>query len=213
MRCCPGQNHGAWCVVRDGASRAFGTAPQQTTHHSPRTMPHSPRLSGVAVRKNPTAALRTPGVGFRPLMRSVAITLSGVVAAPIDRVFDLLTDPHRAPDWLPGCQSVRVNGSPGRKGERWHLRVRTPLRTADLQIEILEYTPPTGFAWHEIVPRSGSKTYFKLEFQGGTTEVMMKHVWTPPSFSAWLKGVWFRRRKLARQFDGALQNFRKILTR
>src|SRR2546422_1420034 len=82
-------------------------------------------------------------------MRSVAITLSGIVAAPIDRVFDLLTDPHRAPDWLPGCQSVRVNGSPGRKGERWHLRVRTPLRTADLQIEILEYTPPTGFAWHE----------------------------------------------------------------
>ena len=52
-------------------------------------------------------------------MRSVAITLSGIVAAPIDRVFDLLTDPHRAPDWLPGCQSVRVNGSPGRKGERW----------------------------------------------------------------------------------------------
>jgi len=43
--------------------------------------------------------------------------------------------------------------------------------------------------------------------------VMMKHVWTPPSFSAWLKGVWFRRRKLGRQFDGALQNFRKLLTR
>src|SRR5439155_127055 len=93
-------------------------------------------------------------------MRSVAITLSGIVAAPIDRVFDLLTDPHRAPDWLPGCQSVRVNGSPGRKGERWHLRVRTPLRLADLQIEILEYTPPTGFAWHEIVPPSRPSSSF-----------------------------------------------------
>jgi len=152
-------------------------------------------------------------VACSPPMRSVAITLSGIVAAPIDRVFDLLTDPQRAPDWLPGCQSVRVNGSPGRKGERWHLRVRTPFRLADLQIQILEYTPPTGFAWQEIVPRSGSKTYFKLGFQGGTTGVTMKHVWTPPSFSAWLKGFWFRRRKLGRQFDGALQNFRKILGR
>src|SRR3989449_2111916 len=59
-------------------------------------------------------------------MRSVAITLSGIVAAPIDRVFDLLTDPHRAPDWLPGCQSVRVNGSPGRKG-------RSEEHTSELQ--------------------------------------------------------------------------------
>src|SRR5437899_12374088 len=107
-------------------------------------------------------------------MRSASITLSGVVAALIDRVFDLLTDPHRAPDWLPGCQSVRVNGSPGRKGERWHLRCRTPPRTADLQTEIIEYTPPTGFAWHEIVPPSGPQPYVKLGFQGGTTEVRRK---------------------------------------
>ncbi len=173
----------------------------------------TPHALKVSCGENPHSPFPDLLVGCSPLMRSVAITLSGIVAAPIDRVFDLLTDPQRAPDWLPGCQSVRLNGSPGRKGERWHLRVRTPLRVADLQIEILEYTPPTGFAWHEIVPRSGSKTYFKLEFQGATTEVTMKHVWTPPNFSAWLKGVWFRRRKLGRQFDGALQNFRKLLTR
>src|SRR5207247_1096321 len=30
------QRRGAWCVVLDGASRAVGTAPQPTTHHSPR---------------------------------------------------------------------------------------------------------------------------------------------------------------------------------
>src|SRR3989454_7294021 len=108
-------------------------------------------------------------------MRSVAITLSGIVAAPIDRVFDLLTDPHRAPDCLPGCQSVRVNGAPGRKVERWHLRVRTPLRLADLQIEILEYTPPPGIACHEILPRSGSKTYFNLQVHDGTTGLLIQH--------------------------------------
>src|SRR5207245_3679432 len=102
-------------------------------------------------------------------MRSVAITLSGIVAAPIDRVFDLLTDPQRAPDWLPGCQSVRLNGSPGRKGERWHLRMRTPLRVADLQIKILEYTPSTGFPWQEIMPRSRSKTYSTLGSGVATT--------------------------------------------
>jgi len=146
-------------------------------------------------------------------MRTVSFIHSGLVGAQIDKVFDLLTDPARVPDWLPGCQTVkRVDGPPG-KGQRWRLRMQTPFRIADLVVEVIEYAPPTGFAWAELQPRSGSKTYFKLAFAGGATEVTMKHLWAPPSLTAWLRGVWFRRRHIQHQFDGSLQSFRKLLTR
>jgi uncharacterized protein YndB with AHSA1/START domain len=146
-------------------------------------------------------------------MRPNSITITGLVAAPIERVFDLLTDPQRTPDWLPGCQSVLVDPSPGRKGERWRMRLRTPSRIADIHLEILEYTPPSSFAWLEILPRSGTKTYFKLQFQGGATEVTIKHVSNPPTFGAWLRSLWFRRRNPTRQLDGALKNLRNHFTK
>jgi hypothetical protein len=78
---------------------------------------------------------------------------------------------------------------------------------------VIEYTPPTTYAWVEIIHRRGSKTFFKLEFQGGVTRITMKHVWVPASWRAWLLGQFYRRRNSHRMFDGLLQNLRMALTR
>src|SRR6266699_3034554 len=123
---------------------------------------------------------------------------SGAIGARVESVFALLTDPARFPDWLPGCRGAKGSG-PLKKGARFAIQLRTPLRTREIQIEVIEFIPPN--------------TFFKLQFGGGSTAVTMKHIWAPRGIGAWLRGAMFRRRQLEKQFDGALQKFRKILTR
>ncbi len=146
-------------------------------------------------------------------MRPTSLTYSGAVGAPIEEVFALLTDPNRFPEWLPYCHAVKPALRPNRKGERHRLMFQNPKRKTTVEIEIIEFTPPTGYGWVELQHRAGSKTFFKLQFAGGATLVSMKHVWTPPTWRAWLLGQLYRRRGAHRMFDGLLQNLRKVLTK
>ncbi len=146
-------------------------------------------------------------------MRPVSLTYTGTVGVSIQDVFDLIADPSRMAEWLPNCVSV-VPGPINRgKGDRHRLHFERQGRKADAVIEVIEYQPPTTYAWVEIIYRRGSKTFFKLDFQGGTTKITMKCVWVPASWRAWLLGQFYRRRSAHKMFDGLLQNLRKALTR
>ena len=57
-------------------------------------------------------------------MRPVSTTLGNYVLAPVERVFDLLTDPTRFPDWLPGCSSAEPAGQV-KKGSKLNVRFGT----------------------------------------------------------------------------------------
>jgi uncharacterized protein YndB with AHSA1/START domain len=144
-------------------------------------------------------------------MKPVSFSYEGSVGAPIDRVFDLITDPARMPEWLPGCLSVTPG--PGRKGKGVHHRLVFQRRgqRVDAEIEITNYNAPVSYAWVELRRRAGSKTSFALQFQGGTTKVTMKHTWTPTTWRAWLLGQFYRRKHAYETFDGLLQNLRKVL--
>lgn len=149
-------------------------------------------------------------------MGPVSFTYSGHVQAPIDRVFALISDPLRMPEWLPRCVAVKP-GTPERegKGARWHvtfLLKRNALQHESL-IEIIDFSPPHGFGWVEIYHRAGSKTFFGLGFAGGSTKVTMKHLWVPTGLRSWLNGQFYRRRNAHRMFEGLLNNLRKALTR
>jgi len=146
-------------------------------------------------------------------MRPVSLTYSGLVGVSIEEVFALITDPTRMPEWLPNCTNVVPGPGRGGKGDRHRLHFERNGRKADAVIEIIEYVPPTTYGWVEIIYRRGSKTFFKLEFQGGVTRITMKHVWIPSGIRAWLLGQFYRRRNAHRMFDGLLQNLRKALTR
>jgi uncharacterized protein YndB with AHSA1/START domain len=146
-------------------------------------------------------------------MRPVSLTYSGLVGVSIDEVFALISDAKRMPEWLPNCTFAVPGPTNKGKGDRHRLHFEKNGRKADAVIEIIEYVPPTTYAWVEIIHRRGSKTYFKLEFQGGVTRITMKHVWTPSGFRAWLLGQFYRRRNAHKMFDGLLQNLRRALTR
>ena len=141
-------------------------------------------------------------------MHSDSLTLTGTVPAPMDRVFGLLTDAARFPEWLPGCHAVA--GSPDvKKGAR--LEVQFGPRTT--AFEITDFVSPTTLGWVEHGARDGSRTFFSLGFAGGSTAVRMKHVWTAPSFGAWLRTRITERRNPRRVLDQTLQNLSKLTTR
>ena len=164
------------------------------------------------LRRGGNRAQRTAHLDCTP-MRPISLTYSGLVGVPIEEVFELLSDASRMPDWLPNCTAAVPGPTRKGKGDRHRIHFERSGRKADAVIEVIEFVPPTTYAWVEIVHRRGAKTFFKLEFQGGTTRITMKHVWAPSGLRAWLLGHFYRRRSAHRMFDGLLQNLRKALTR
>ena len=146
-------------------------------------------------------------------MHAVSFTYSGIVGVPIDRVFDLLSDATRMPDWFPGCVFVVPAPEIKGKGDRHRIQFERHGKRLECIIEIIEYDPPRNFGWVEVYRRRGAKTFFSLQFQGGSTKITMKHVWTPAGLRGWLLGQFYRRRNAHKMFDGLLQNVRKVLTR
>jgi uncharacterized protein YndB with AHSA1/START domain len=144
-------------------------------------------------------------------MKPVSFTYTGAISSPVQEVFELITDVARMPDWLPGCRTVTPGSRPARKGTRHRLQFQRSGRRVDAEIEVIEYTPPTGYGWVETRGREGAKTFFGLQFQGATTRVAMKYVFTPVGWRAWLKAQVYRRRHAHEMFDRLLQNLRKTL--
>jgi len=142
-------------------------------------------------------------------MRSIDHTLITQVGAPIERVFAVLTDPARIPEWLPMCESVEIDG-PMKRGSR--LRVHFADHRLSV-FEIVDYQAPSTFGWVEHGGREGAKTFFRLDFAGGATAITIKDVWQPPSLLAWLKARLFPKRNTARQMDRAVQSLRLAVTK
>jgi uncharacterized protein YndB with AHSA1/START domain len=148
-------------------------------------------------------------------MGPVSFTYSASVPAPIDRVFALISEPLRMPEWLPNCVAVRE--TTGRKavgkGARYKLTFQRHTHQHESVIEIIDFSVPHTFGWVEIYHRAGSKTFFALGFAGGSTKVSLKHIWHPSGFRSWLNGQFYRRRNAHRMFSGLINNLRKALTR
>ena len=148
-------------------------------------------------------------------MRPVSFTYSGTVPAPIDKVFALISDPMRMPEWLPRCVAVKATTNDARvgKGSRFKVTFQRDANRHEAVIEIIDFQSPHSFGWVEIYHRAGSKTFFGLGFAGGSTKVTLKHIWQPTGFRSWLNGQFYRRRNSHRMFDGLINNLRKALIR
>ena len=147
-------------------------------------------------------------------MGPVSFTYSGHVQTPIDRVFALISDPERMPEWLPRCVAAKA-GIPARqgKGARYTVTFQRDEVRHETVIEVIEFSAPHSFGWVEIYHRAGSKTFFALGFAGGSTKVTMKHIFVPTGLRSWINGQFYRRRNAHRMFEGLLNNLRKALTR
>ena len=141
-------------------------------------------------------------------MAPLTFTFRATVPAPIERVFELLTNPAHIPQWLPGCKSVDPP-TQLRKGSR--LVVGFGTRAAEF--EVVELTVPNNFGWIERKGRPGNKLYFSLGFSGGSTNLAMKAIWEPRGWRAKLFGGLSRRMDAKRFCEGVVNNLRHIVTR
>lgn len=65
------------------------------------------------------------------------------IAAPIEEVFTVITDPERSPEWSADVIEVRdVSDEPVQEGTTWQQVVRIAGRPANLQCRIVELRPP-----------------------------------------------------------------------
>jgi len=140
-------------------------------------------------------------------MRPVTRTLIDHVRAPIDRVFALLSDPARMPEWLPDCSAVEITG-PLKNGARFKARFGTRLT----EFEVVDFAPPNRFGWAERRQRRGSKMFFRLDFVGGSTSVTVRDEWTPHSLGAWVQGRLLPKREVQRHLKAILQNLQRLLS-
>lgn len=134
-------------------------------------------------------------------------TLTGNLPAPLERVYELLTDPARMPLWLSGCRSVSPT-TPLKKGSK----IRVEFDRGAVDFIITDLFPPAAFGWME-QGRGGLQTVFKLEFNGSMTTVTMRQIWTPKSLKGWILGNLLRRRSARRMFDTAMVELRRLLGR
>src|SRR2546425_5798367 len=137
-------------------------------------------------------------------MRTVATTLSKDIVAPVDRVFQLLTDPARFPLWLPGCSSAEPPAGPMKKGSR----VKVHFGSRATTFEVVDFAEPYTFGWVEIGARTGCKMLFQLDFAGSLTAVTIKDVWDPPSLVPLLRAKLRPRRFPAPRLDPTIPHLR-----
>jgi uncharacterized protein YndB with AHSA1/START domain len=142
-------------------------------------------------------------------MRPTSNTFSAAIAVPLDRVFDLLSNPARFPEWFPGCVSAEAKG-PIRKGAR--IQVSFPAERST-ELEVVDFTPPTTIGWADRGDRRGSRTFFQLYFGGGATTLSVKDVWEPKGILDLVKGRIMKRRDSKRFFDSVINNLRNAVTK
>jgi uncharacterized protein YndB with AHSA1/START domain len=139
-------------------------------------------------------------------MRPIAATKVTSLAAPIERVFEVLTDPTRMARWLPDVAAVEASG-PLKRGAQ--ARVRYGERT--IVLEIVDHKAPYTFGWIEREGRRGVKTFFRLDWAGGSTAVTVRDIWTPPSLKAWFKAKLTGKRRPDAQAERILQGLRVVV--
>ena len=139
-------------------------------------------------------------------MRRIAATKVTSLAAPIERVFEVLTDPALMARWLPDAASVQASG-PLKRGQQ--VRVRYGER--DVLLEIVDHKAPYTFGWIEREGRRGVKTFFRLDWAGGSTAVTVRDIWEPPSIKAWIKAKFTGKRRPTAQAERILQGLKLAL--
>jgi uncharacterized protein YndB with AHSA1/START domain len=141
-------------------------------------------------------------------MRTVSYNVSSTIPVPMERVFELLTDPTSMPKWIPSCRSADAM-PPIQKGSI----IRMQFDEREATVEVVEVKPYSLLAWVEREPRRHWRTVFRLAFAGGSTTISVTQQWMPPSFMTWLRARFFPKRNVAARLDRLMRNVRQALSK
>lgn len=99
------------------------------------------------------------------------------IAAPAEKVWKVLVDAHRWPEWDPHVE--RVDGEAILGGK---IRMHTDLSSTTIPVEVAEFVPPRRMVWRGGLPfglMTGTRT-FSLGEADGVTTFELHEVFTGP---------------------------------
>jgi uncharacterized membrane protein len=117
------------------------------------------------------------------------VNSSIVVAAPIDAVWVIVTDPERVLSYMSGVTRWQAVGDvPAGLGARYRMLFRIGAAEVGGLIEVVEFTEPNEFAWTSITGLDQRGRWRLREAPGGRTRVEFRlaYVVAGSGLSGWL---------------------------
>lgn len=94
------------------------------------------------------------------------------VAAPMDLVWSIVSDPERMLDFMSGLTRWEVAGEPARgMGARYRMLFRVGSAEVGGLVEVVEWAPPCEFAWTSVTGVDQRGRWRLRESSGGRTRV------------------------------------------
>ncbi|PPK68939.1 SRPBCC family protein [Actinokineospora auranticolor] len=150
----------------------------------------------------------------KPNRPAVEVQRSGRVPAPIERVWAVVSDAARAPDWFSFADRTEVRSGSG-LGEQRTQHGRWGAKRSEIDQEVVEYDPPRVIAWKHTAERLNGKpapsyaasAVFRIELEPDgpdATVVRLRTLQQPRSAATGFVMRWAGARELARRMEESL---------
>ena len=153
----------------------------------------------------------------------VNVKKSRVIKGDAQKIWDLINQVERFPEWMPGVIDAKVTNSQTQGecgiGRRQILKTDTKLGKGETLQEVIVWNPPEKITWqhlkdvingNEFDYAKGIKTTLSITNHDGKVTFRMVGSWEPVGIAGRLMNRVLKK-TVARNFDQALRNLEKII--
>jgi uncharacterized protein YndB with AHSA1/START domain len=155
----------------------------------------------------------------------VNVKRSRVIKGDPQKIWELISRVERYPEWMPGVIAAQVEAQPKNAktglGRRQLLRTDMEIGEAETLQEVIAWEPPNKITWQhlrdvidgkEVKYAREIKTTLSVTNNNGEVTFRMVGSWQPVGISGQLMNR-LMKRMVARNFEKALDNLEKLITR
>ena len=149
-----------------------------------------------------------------------SLRITRTIDVPPERVWPLLADPKRWPEWLPGVTTSVVTSGPAEGvGRRQKLEVAYAGQRGEIELRITDWEPLRRIGWEHTAERIGGKqqnlardirTLVTLTPRGGGTDVAVEGSWEPVGLMGKMLGKTLVQSRAESMLGGAVENLEKV---
>jgi uncharacterized protein YndB with AHSA1/START domain len=150
------------------------------------------------------------------------VVREGVVEAPVERVWAVVSDMSRAGEWFAFADRIEVLDGAAGVGRRQRMYGHWGKHRSEIDQEITEYDPPHTLAWKhraerldgKPAPRFASSTEFRMSLRArdGQTVVLLRSRQQPASLLRGAVMRLFGTREIAQQLQRSLERLASLVT-
>lgn len=151
-------------------------------------------------------------------MASLRVTRT--LSAPPERVWPLLADPKRWPEWLPGVTTSEVLAGPAEGvGRRQRLQAAYGGQRGEIELQITDWEPRRRVGWVHTAERIGGKqqnlakdirTLITLTPAGGGTLLAVEGSWEPVGLMGKMLAKTVAQSRAEGMFEGVAENLDRL---